>query len=466
MSVSVKFRTTKQFKSNDIVDALFDKGVSVVWVSQEFPCLKFGTFEGAIRGVEINAEEDGYEVRVCSYASTADYELFAESVNVMSRLTDTVGLIDDDEDSPVINAFVQFNKQWIDDQHKSSSSVVSALVSHMGKTITMPGLYGDICIGPKILSQFGLLGTGSYSKSKFRKLQDFLCLSQEKAASCKGTDTRMILADPDEERGNDLSISMIVLKDNQIAEFDYISNADVLCLADMDKDDFVFIPMEHAWKILSNEFVKLDELQFYAEEKLTVSEFREMLDFAKKHQPSDLHKDAVYPGQGYDESQNTFILTWNPAFSSAKLDAHNEDVGQMLTQYFNWSVWDYEKARYGDRFYLVRCGQGNTGVVMSGVFVSNPYQSGDWSGRGRVTYYMDMYPNVILNPDMAPMITTLQLQKAIPSFDWTGGRSGRVLNPEEAKKMELLWADYIKENSDKVDGMTLNMVNGRCEPIE
>ena len=103
---------------------------------------------------------------------------------------------------------------------------------------------------------------------------------------------------------------------------------------------------------------------------------------------------------------------------------------------------------------------------MSGVFVSNPYQSGDWSGRGRVTYYMDMYPNVILNPDMAPMITTLQLQKAIPSFDWTGGRSGRMLNPEEAKKMELLWADYIKENSDKVDGVTLNMVNGRCEPIE
>ena len=71
-------------------------------------------------------------------------------------------------------------------------------------------------------------------------------------------------------------------------------------------------------------------------------------------------------------------------------------------------------------------GEGNTGIVMSGVFDSNPYEAGDWSGKGRHTFYMDMTPNVVLDPERAPMVTKEELQKAIPSFDWTGGHSGRM----------------------------------------
>ena len=99
-----------------------------------------------------------------------------------------------------------------------------------------------------------------------------------------------------------------------------------------------------------------------------------------------------------------------------------------------------------DRFYLVRVGNGNTSIVMSGVFDSHPYEAGDRSGKGRRVFYMDMLPNVILNPDNAPMITTDNLQKAIPSFDRTGGHSGRLLPQEDARKLETIWADFLKEN--------------------
>ena len=72
------------------------------------------------------------------------------------------------------------------------------------------------------------------------------------------------------------------------------------------------------------------------------------------------------------------------------MERHNESIGSMLSRYYNWSVWEYEKAKCGDRFYMVRVGEGNTGVVMSGVFDSHPYEAADWSGKGRRTFYMDM----------------------------------------------------------------------------
>lgn len=81
----------------------------------------------------------------------------------------------------------------------------------------------------------------------------------------------------------------------------------------------------------------------------------------------------------------------------------------------------------------------------------------DWSGKGRRVFYMDMLPNVILNPEEAPMVRTEKLQKAIPSFDWTGGHSGRLLLQEEAQKLEALWSDFLKKNEDRIDGETFNV---------
>lgn len=185
---------------------------------------------------------------------------------------------------------------------------------------------------------------------------------------------------------------------------------------------------------------------------------REMMDKAVLYQPEDLHYKPTMPGQGFDERQNTFILMWNPAISSIKLDTHNESIKYMFTDKFDWSICDYAKAKCGDRFYLVRCGEGNTGIVMSGVFDSHPYKAGDWSGRGRTVYYVDMIPNLILNPDKAPMITTEQLLKAIPTFDWTGGRSGRLLPKEDAKILESLWQQFIETNEAKIDGITMNAI--------
>ena len=145
--------------------------------------------------------------------------------------------------------------------------------------------------------------------------------------------------------------------------------------------------------------------------------------------------------------RNTVILFWNPAISSYTLERYEQDI-KTVDETFNWSVWEHEKAKYGDRFFLVRCGEGNVGICMSGHFTSIPYRGEDWAGRGREVYYMDMRPDVMIHPEYYPVLSIEELQKAIPDFNWNGGHSGRILDPADAEKLELLWAKFLEANDE------------------
>lgn len=146
----------------------------------------------------------------------------------------------------------------------------------------------------------------------------------------------------------------------------------------------------------------------------------------------------------------TYILFWNPAISSYKFDDFQRELEEITDDYYNmnWSVWEYENAHAGDRFFMVRCGEGKTGICMSGYFSSDPYQDEDWSGRGRVTYYMDIDPDVMIHPEYRPILTTEELMKEIPSFDWKGGHSGRLIDEKSAEKLEALWNQFQEKNEE------------------
>lgn len=147
----------------------------------------------------------------------------------------------------------------------------------------------------------------------------------------------------------------------------------------------------------------------------------------------------------------TFILMWNPAISSFKKEEFNEMISADEYPELNWSVWDWREAEEGDRFFMVRVGEGNTGIVLAGHFESDPWQGEDWSGKGREVYYVDLYMDSIIDSDRAAYITTEQLTDAIPEFDWTGGHSGRLVTPEVALKLEMLWMQYLFTHQDIFD---------------
>lgn len=144
----------------------------------------------------------------------------------------------------------------------------------------------------------------------------------------------------------------------------------------------------------------------------------------------------------------TIILMWNPAISSYKMDHLESDIKNLDDNDFNWSIWDYKNATCGDKFYLVRCGDGNTGIVMSGTLCSDPYEGEDWSGHGRRIFYMDMDVDFMVHPDKVPILTTSQLLEAIPGFDWRGGHAGRVLDDASAAKLDEIWTKYLRDHKD------------------
>ena len=167
-----------------------------------------------------------------------------------------------------------------------------------------------------------------------------------------------------------------------------------------------------------------------------------------------------YPGNGYNDKQQTFILMWNPAFSNS-MENHIESINHIHDYSFNWSVYEWEKAKMGDRFYMVRVGEGNTGIVMSGIFISQPYADGDWNPKrnSRIIYYVDMKPNFMVNPEAQTIITTEQLQGTIPDFEWRKGHSGQLLTQEQAQKLESLFSKYIQKMLDVNDKTNVAITN-------
>lgn len=143
---------------------------------------------------------------------------------------------------------------------------------------------------------------------------------------------------------------------------------------------------------------------------------------------------------------NTFIMMWNPAISNWNMDGFELSLCHFDEVEFNWAIYDYKKAKVGDRFFLVRCGEGETGIVMSGTISSKPYKGEDWSGEGREVYYVKLELGTMIHPDDEEIITTEELEEAIPNFDWRGGHSGRLLDKMSAGKLELLWKAYVNDN--------------------
>lgn len=140
---------------------------------------------------------------------------------------------------------------------------------------------------------------------------------------------------------------------------------------------------------------------------------------------------------------NTFILEWRPSISSYRIEDFENDLEYIEYGEFNWSVWDWQKAHSGDNFYMVKCSEGRTGIVMKGFFTSEPYEADDWSGKNRQVHYMDFRPTFMVHPDKCRMLTTAELESEMPGFQWNGGHSGRILPEELRPVIDGMWDRYL-----------------------
>ena len=113
----------------------------------------------------------------------------------------------------------------------------------------------------------------------------------------------------------------------------------------------------------------------------------------------------------------------------------------------NWSIYDWQEARRGDFFYMMRTGDDKAGIVFSGQFLSDPYPADDWAGSTKRRMYVDM---ICYNAESGaePYISLEELQAAIPAIDWQKGHSGELLSQEIAMQLDEIWEDEMCQKPD------------------
>ena len=101
----------------------------------------------------------------------------------------------------------------------------------------------------------------------------------------------------------------------------------------------------------------------------------------------------------------------------------------------NWSINEWEQARRGDIFYMLRVGDNKAGIAFSGLIVSDPYVMDDWAGSSKRRLYVDLVCMNAIAPDEKPIVSLEMLQTAIPEFNWAKGHSGVLLPDNVADKI-------------------------------
>lgn len=143
------------------------------------------------------------------------------------------------------------------------------------------------------------------------------------------------------------------------------------------------------------------------------------------------------------EEPKTYLMRWNPAISSFTEKDYEKCVENRMHGMFrmNWSIREWEEARRGDFFYMLRTGDDKAGIVFSGQFTSDPYPGDDWAGSSKRRMYVDMICMNPVEPGTKPSLSLERLQKEIPSSDWTKGHSGILLSDNMAKRLDKIWEE-------------------------
>jgi len=164
-------------------------------------------------------------------------------------------------------------------------------------------------------------------------------------------------------------------------------------------------------------------------------------------------------------TRSAVILRWNPAFSSFGTGSLGYSLGEMNAHprgHMDWSVFDYKHVRKGDECYLLKVGAGPVGICLYGKILTAPYKGDDWSDKGRrAIRYVDLRPKVCINPLCLPILSTSDLETAIPDFNWRTGHSGECLTPEQSRKLKRLWNFFLAANAEFLSRNSFN--RNACE---
>lgn len=454
MSYCIYFKTTKEINPDTFFDKFVKKGEFVLVVNDKFPTLRFGG-KGSLRGVEVTKEDDGYEVRLNAFSGRRDYMMFCLSVDILKEMTHADAI--DENDEIIANGDSIFEDIEQDMVHIYEAT--KTIIRGTAQAVTMYGIFHPFVVGPRMLLEFGLHLDKKDSKEKWFELIDYLINKQWSLSAATTTSSPIVI-----RNNNDIeqTVSIIQIKGNKVKPFNYVSIEHYLSFFEEKKDgemklltiiDFMNFRKSVEDANPTNEWLlPIDEYQMgLYKEDITAKEIKQIALSAKKYEVTDFDFIALDPGEGISSQQNTFILMWNAETSHITEEDFLWYLKNIYTQRIVLPLHEWQQAKMGDRFYMIKTAGDRLGIVMAGLLASHPYPTTLLLGEKRKKNCVELSPTIMLNPEKTPMITVEQLEKEIPNFMWRGGYSGRMLTPEQGNKIEHLFSAYLKEMKCKSD---------------
>lgn len=111
-------------------------------------------------------------------------------------------------------------------------------------------------------------------------------------------------------------------------------------------------------------------------------------------------------------------------------------------------IYEWEKAKKGDCFYMERLGDEGRGIVFRGQFTSDPYLGEDWAGTSKKRYYVDIDCFDASPADGQPHITVEELKSILPEINWDKGHSGQLLTEGQVQKLDELWDSKMEDRKN------------------
>lgn len=466
MSVSVNIRTSERLDPQELFQVISEDYARLIVASDKFPSLKFGEQDDYLRGIEVNEEADGYEVRICIGSNEGDYLLFGETIGAIESLTGGTVIGEDDEE--IDEPADYFDDDWVEKQMRSDCNLLYTMFRPSGEAIICYGLFVPICFGFQVLS-IGDNDMFNPDFDKYKHILDYLSIIQQSVSDSKPALHGLEAQKPKNE-SETKSITSITIKDRKVRPFDFVPYSNLLALVNGDSGKSVVIPFEKL-RYISRErgLHQFDDYQcgtcpvglMYKthEEGMSLVDAMRMMSDAQRFALKDWFFKPTYPGCGYDKKQKTYVLMWDP--NDAESDVSEEDfkkeIAMMWPDRYDlvWDMADIRKAKMFDRFFLVRTGQVDGGIVMTGIFGSHTY-FGAFPTYSKSTFWSILQINFIVDSGVHPIITTKQLEIEMPDINWRRPRGSFQLTDGQAEKLESIFSPYFDEMKNKADGKTLN----------
>ena len=150
---------------------------------------------------------------------------------------------------------------------------------------------------------------------------------------------------------------------------------------------------------------------------------------------------------------NTFILRWNPNISSYKMETHLEVISHVrkmeFPNKFDWSIYDWHKAKDGDMVILLQVGTDDDGIAMIGKIVGEPVADESWRKDGSKVHYIYIEIFDAFNPAEQKEFRAENFENEFDKIKWHKGHSGELIDQAIANRLFDKIEPIIQGTGDK-----------------